>query len=972
MYNAFISYSHAADVRLAPALRTALHAFARPWNRMRALRVFRDKTSLSASPGLWAKVELALAESEYFLLLASPEAARSAWVAREVDWWLANREAEKLLLVVTGGDLTWDDAARDFDWTRTTAIPLTFSGRFGQEPRHVDLRWAKTENDLSLRNSQFREAILDLAATIHGRPKDDLDGDDVRQYRAFRRAAWAAGAALAVLTIATAGAAVYASLQKREADLHAEQARLQAGRADKEREIAQRAQEDAKAKQLTAEKNEQRATEQANLARSRELAALALSQLQEDPDRSVRLAREAARLSQAAEVEDALRQSLIAPFARTVLDHPAGVTSAVFTRDAKYVVTTTHQTGRLWDAVSGRLVQLLAGPETEKEWTVAGASVSRDAAWVFTLSPDGTARGWDVATGHRVATLEYHGRPNQSDFSPDQRWIYSHDSGGHVRVWMSPAVVVADLQIHPGASGSQVFAPDWTSRFQTTPAAVVNAKTGAAKTLLRGHTVDPFTVALSADGRCAITASEDGTARVWDVATGEGKYTIGGHVGRVQHASLDWVTFETCQPNSGARFALTSGFDDRSARVWELMSDGRTKNVAVLRGHAGLVTGAVFSEDGKLVVTASRDGTARIWNATWRDLVVLTPITAAKSLAFSAGAKWVASTGDRGTTSVWETATRRRRFTVNGSVDRVGDSAFSPDASRVVIGGPGTGAIVWDLATGRPVVKLSGHSGPVQSAAFSRDGQWIVTAAEDGTARVWQAGTRSSRAVLLHSGHPLSVAVFSPDGKWVVTAGSDTAEVWNWATATRVAECRSARQSSGGTNSAMAATAQWPITTTGDLAPSSWPARMCRGGPVLQDAGLAAFSADGKRVVSVDARSAHVRDTETWQSLVELRETSANVIGAAFSPNGSCVVTAGEDRRGSASAEHSGWLWDSRTGKVLLELRGHRNWLSATAFSADGKRVITSSHDRSLRMFAADACGSFDELVAMSDARTVK
>src|SRR5262245_35561959 len=99
MYNAFISYSHAADARLAPALRTALHAFARPWNRMRALRVFRDKTSLSASPGLWAKVELALAESEYFLLLASPEAARSAWVAREVDWWLANGSC-----VVTAGE----------------------------------------------------------------------------------------------------------------------------------------------------------------------------------------------------------------------------------------------------------------------------------------------------------------------------------------------------------------------------------------------------------------------------------------------------------------------------------------------------------------------------------------------------------------------------------------------------------------------------------------------------------------------------------------------------------------------------------------------------------------------------------------------------------------------------------------------------------------------------------------------------
>ncbi len=115
-----------------------------------------------------------------------------------------------------------------------------------------------------------------------------------------------------------------------------------------------------------------------------------------------------------------------------------------------------------------------------------------------------------------------------------------------------------------------------------------------------------------------------------------------------------------------------------------------------------------------------------------------------------------------------------------------------------------------------------------------------------------------------------------------------------------------------------------------------------------------------------------MRDPETWVSLVELREASANVIRAAFSPNGNCVVTAGEDRRGSASAEHPGWVWDARTGKILLELRGHRNWLSAAAFSADGRRVITASRDRTLRIFSADVCGSFEELVAITESRVAR
>src|SRR5688572_31157284 len=82
-YDAFVSYSHAADGKLAPALQAALHRFAKPWYRRRALRVFRDETSLSASPALWPSIEAALAASRYFVLLASPAAAQSRWVGQE-------------------------------------------------------------------------------------------------------------------------------------------------------------------------------------------------------------------------------------------------------------------------------------------------------------------------------------------------------------------------------------------------------------------------------------------------------------------------------------------------------------------------------------------------------------------------------------------------------------------------------------------------------------------------------------------------------------------------------------------------------------------------------------------------------------------------------------------------------------------------------------------------------------------------
>src|SRR4030095_2180359 len=87
-YKAFISYSHAAQGTLAPLLQSALQKFAKPFYRLRAIRVFRDETSLALTPRLWPTIQKALGASEYFILMASPAAAASEWVQAEVGEWL--------------------------------------------------------------------------------------------------------------------------------------------------------------------------------------------------------------------------------------------------------------------------------------------------------------------------------------------------------------------------------------------------------------------------------------------------------------------------------------------------------------------------------------------------------------------------------------------------------------------------------------------------------------------------------------------------------------------------------------------------------------------------------------------------------------------------------------------------------------------------------------------------------------------
>jgi hypothetical protein len=73
LYDAFISYSHVKDKPIAASLQSAIRKLGKPWYRRRALRLFRDDTSLSATPHLWPTIEQALGQSRFFLLLASPE-----------------------------------------------------------------------------------------------------------------------------------------------------------------------------------------------------------------------------------------------------------------------------------------------------------------------------------------------------------------------------------------------------------------------------------------------------------------------------------------------------------------------------------------------------------------------------------------------------------------------------------------------------------------------------------------------------------------------------------------------------------------------------------------------------------------------------------------------------------------------------------------------------------------------------------
>ena len=261
VYDGFMSYSHAADDLLAPRLQAGLQRFAKPWWKRRALRVFRDEASLSANPHLWSSITKALDQSAWFVLLLSPEAAESPWVDREVEYWLEHKDASRIVPVVTDGEFGW--TAGNIS-PKTDSAPPSLFGVFGEEPRWVDLRFARSEEQLDLNNARFRNAVADIASALRGVPKDELESEEVKQHRRTIRTAGAAGIALLGFLILAVAFGAFALSESRRANTQADRATAEADRAS---ELAQQeAQARQSAENAAAAEQEQRLVAQQNEA----------------------------------------------------------------------------------------------------------------------------------------------------------------------------------------------------------------------------------------------------------------------------------------------------------------------------------------------------------------------------------------------------------------------------------------------------------------------------------------------------------------------------------------------------------------------------------------------------------------------------------------------------------------------------------------------------------------------------------
>jgi eukaryotic-like serine/threonine-protein kinase len=411
-----------------------------------------------------------------------------------------------------------------------------------------------------------------------------------------------------------------------------------------------------------------------------------------------------------------------------------------------------------------------------------------------------------------------------------------------------------------------------------------------------------------------------------------------GHTGEVWSASF----------SGDGRRVVTASFDS-TARVWDAETG---KELTLLKGHTGAVPSASFSGDGRRVVTSSRDFTARVWDAeTGKELTLLKGHTGAvPSASFSGDGRRVVTASDDHTARVWDAETGKELAILKGHTSWVRSASFSGDGRRVVTASLDSTAVVWDAETGKELAVLKGHTSRVGSASFSGDGRRVVTSSLDSTARVWDAESGKELAVLKGQMIWVRSASFSGDGCRVVTASDDhTARVWDAETGKEFTILKGHTKQVD--SASFSGDGRRVVTASSDSTARVWDAETGKELAVLKGQMIwvrsASFSGDGRRIVTASLdETARVWDTETGKELVLLKGHTGMVEAASFSGDGRRVVT--------ASSDSTARVWDAETGKELAVLKGHTSWVRSASFSRDGRRVVTSSLDGTARVWDAE------------------
>ncbi|XXY21628.1 AAA family ATPase [Sorangium sp. So ce216] len=450
---------------------------------------------------------------------------------------------------------------------------------------------------------------------------------------------------------------------------------------------------------------------------------------------------------------------------------------------------------------------------------------------------------------------------------------------------------------------------------------------------LEGHTSLVYGVAVTSDGRFAVSASDDKTLKVWDLATGQPLRTLQGHTAAVVGVAV----------TQDGRFAVSAS-DDKTLKVWDLATG---QLLRTLQGHTAAVVGVAVTQDGRFAVSASDDKTLKVWDlATGQLLRTLQGHTGAvKGVAVTQDGRFAVSASDDKTLKVWDLATGQLLRTLQGHTGAVESVAVTQDGRFAVSASEYDTPKVWDLATGQLLRTLEGHTVPVYGVVVTQDGRFALSASFD--LKVWDLATGQLLRTLEGHTVPVYGVAVTQDGRFAVSASYDTTlKVWDLATG----QLRRPLQGHAGAVKGVAVTqdGRFAVSASWDHTLKVWDLAT---GQLLRTFqghthvvwGVAVMS-DGRLAVSASQdETLKVWDLATGQLLRTLQGHTDAVIGVAVAADGRIAV--------SASWDHTLKVWDVATGELLRTLQGHTDHVAGVAVTADGRFAVSFPYDPTLKVW---------------------
>jgi WD40 repeat protein/uncharacterized caspase-like protein len=458
-----------------------------------------------------------------------------------------------------------------------------------------------------------------------------------------------------------------------------------------------------------------------------------------------------------------------------------------------------------------------------------------------------------------------------------------------------------------------------------------------------GHARDVTSGAFSRDGSHLLTGSEDGTLKLWDLATTRLIRTFSGH--------KDGVTVVSLSPD-GSR--ALSGSKDKTIRLWEIATGRLIRTVYAHLDSSSEVGAVSFSPDGKRLLSSSKsEGTAKLWDADTGRLVRMFRHSTKSAFHSNVTAAVFSPDGTRVATggvgdhmvNVWDAETGQSLKTFGDLLDKTFsyrvNLAFSPDGT-LLLSGDTRSLKLWDTATGAPIRTLASHGlgeYGIALLAFSPDGALALTGDRDHGLEHWRVATGE----LVRTLKPKlgGLVAISPDTTRALSQDwSKQFQLWDAVSGQLL---RSFERRSSVVN-AVAASPDGTRLLTIDTEIRLWDASSGALTRSIGESGIrsrVAFSPDGTRLLAGRYNALDLWDVASGRRVHRI--TTLTPEHVAFSADGSRLLAFVPDpimpdqrakRLGNVVA------WDAASGQQLLTFKVRSGRGEAVAFSPDGARFL--------------------------------